>query len=293
MNTKTKYLLGLMALMLITLICAAFSFSSVDDYDLAKQEIILRKIGHEVLLHSGDSTSRVLPVRKIAANEYQVTFENEFTFQPDSLVNIIKRSLLKNQLAQDYIVNVLNCQGNSVLFGYAISRDEKSNIIACSGRKQPKSCYIIDIKFQDVAGITPVQKGYLIGSSIPLLAFVGLLLFRSAKTRNRNEVTADATEPELKIGNTLLNVQKRQLITGQVTTALTAKECKLLLIFAQSPNITIERSRLQKEIWEDEGVIVGRSLDMFISKLRKKLESDTALQLVNIHGTGYKLKISD
>jgi DNA-binding response OmpR family regulator len=66
----------------------------------------------------------------------------------------------------------------------------------------------------------------------------------------------------------------------------------LLLIFALSPNETIERTRLQKEIWEDEGVIVGRSLDMFISKLRKKLEFDPNINIVVIRGKGYKLEIS-
>jgi len=70
------------------------------------------------------------------------------------------------------------------------------------------------------------------------------------------------------------------------------KENKILLILAQSPNTVIERARLQKEIWEDEGVIVGRSLDMFISKLRKKLEIDPSIQLVNIHGKGYRLEVS-
>jgi DNA-binding response OmpR family regulator len=64
-------------------------------------------------------------------------------------------------------------------------------------------------------------------------------------------------------------------------------------IFAQSPNQIIERSRLQKEIWEDEGVIVGRSLDMFISKLRKKLELDANINIVVIRSKGYKLEISE
>jgi DNA-binding response OmpR family regulator len=73
---------------------------------------------------------------------------------------------------------------------------------------------------------------------------------------------------------------------------LTGTETRVLLIFAASPNETIERSRLQKEIWEDEGVIVGRSLDMFISKLRKKLELDPNIKIVVIRGKGYKLEIS-
>jgi DNA-binding response OmpR family regulator len=65
----------------------------------------------------------------------------------------------------------------------------------------------------------------------------------------------------------------------------------LLYIFASAPNEIIDRNRLQKEIWEDEGIIVGRSLDVFISKLRKKLENDSTVRLVNIHGKGYKLEI--
>jgi len=72
---------------------------------------------------------------------------------------------------------------------------------------------------------------------------------------------------------------------------LTRTETRVLRIFALSPNEAIERSRLQKEIWENEGVIVGRSLDVFISKLRKKLELDPNLKIVVIRGKGYKLEI--
>ncbi|GEP94306.1 hypothetical protein CCY01nite_05660 [Chitinophaga cymbidii] len=90
----------------------------------------------------------------------------------------------------------------------------------------------------------------------------------------------------------MFNAQERQLVINKNTIDLTGTEARLLLIFASSPNQTIERSRLQKEIWEDEGVIVGRSLDMFISKLRKKLEPDPNISIVVIRGKGYKLEIS-
>ena len=86
--------------------------------------------------------------------------------------------------------------------------------------------------------------------------------------------------------------KNRKLIINGKTIDLTGTETRVLLIFALSPNETIERSRLQKEIWEDEGVIVGRSLDMFISKLRKKLEFDPNINIVVIRGKGYKLEIS-
>jgi len=83
------------------------------------------------------------------------------------------------------------------------------------------------------------------------------------------------------------------LLQNEVCIDLTDTETRLMQIFAQSPNQIIERSRLQKEIWEDEGVIVGRSLDMFISKLRKKLELDANINIVVIRSKGYKLEISE
>jgi hypothetical protein len=291
LNTNTKYLVGLASLLLMTMICAAFSFAGNNDFDVARQGIMLREIGHEILLHSGDSTSRVLPVKKVAENEYQITFENDFTFQPDSLVKIISRSLAKNNLAHNYIVNVVDCTGKDIIFGYAIFENKKDNIVPCKGRKQPKGCYVVSIKFQS-DGITTSQKGFLIGG-IPLLAFIGLVISRSVKTRKSKPENTGVEKDSFEIGKTMFDPQKRLLINAIASTELTTKENKLLLIFAQSPNIIIERSRLQKEIWEDEGVIVGRSLDMFISKLRKKLESDPTIQLVNIHGKGYRLEIGE
>src|ERR1043165_5242679 len=96
---KRKHMGGLLLLLSISMICVAFSMSGNDDFDFARREVLLRRIGHEILLQSGDSTSRVLPVKKIAENEYQISFENAFTFRPDSLVNATQRLLAKDPLA--------------------------------------------------------------------------------------------------------------------------------------------------------------------------------------------------
>lgn len=290
-TTSNKYILGLLALLLTTVICTAFSLGKNDGFDLDKQEILLRKIGHEVLLHAGDDTSRVLPVKKIGYNEYELRFENEFAFQPDSLIKIISRTLAKDELATNYMVNVRSCVAREVIFGYMVFKNQSNNIVPCTGRVQPKGCYLIDIKFESPM-ISVAQKSYLIGG-LPMLAFIGLLLFRAANTRGRQKNAKITGENHFKIGATLFDAQKRQLVLGETLTELTFKESKLLAIFASSPNTIVARSRLQKEIWEDEGVIVGRSLDVFISKLRRKLEDDPAVSLVNIHGKGYKLEIID
>ena len=273
-----KYLWGLILLSVICAVCAAFTVSSTDDYDFTRREILLRRIGHEVLLQSGDSISRVLPVKKISENEYRITFENNFTFQPESLVNITSRLLAKDSLVSDYVVNVLNCGTSDVVYGFAISKNKKNDIVTCKGRKLPIACYIIQIKFKP-SGIHSINSSYVLGS-LSFLAFVGFICFRSVKPRRTLPEARHADM--LTLGNILFDAKNRKLLINGKATDLTVTETQVLLIFAQSPNETIERSRLQKEIWEDEGVIVGRSLDMFISKLRKKLEVEPTIKIVVI-----------
>jgi DNA-binding winged helix-turn-helix (wHTH) protein len=289
LSGKRKYLFALILLSFISVICAALSMTTdSDDFDIARREVLLRRIGHEILLQSGDSTSRVLPIKKIAENEYQIRFENELTFQTDSLVNTTQRLLAKDPFARDYVVNVLNCGNSSVAYGYAISKNKKNDIVACIGRKQPVACYVINIKFKP-NGITKARNKYFLGG-LSFLAFVGFIFLKLVKPRI--VLPKEKYNKIFTFGSVVFDAQKRQLLINKKNIDLTGTETRLLLIFALSPNETIERSRLQKEIWEDEGVIVGRSLDMFISKLRKKLELDPNSNIVVIRGKGYKLEVS-
>ena len=284
---KRKWLGGLLLLLMVAIVCVAFSLGDNKEFDTSRREILLRRIGHEILLQSGDSTSRVLPVKKIAENEYQVSFEKALTFQPDSLVNTTQRLLAKDPLASDYVVNVINCADASVAYGYAIAKNKKDDIIACRGRTQPTACYRINIQFKP-RGI-PAKNGYILGGLL-LIGLVGFVFWKPAKPR---QPKTDSQETELfTLGSILFDAKNRTLLVNNETVELTRTETRVLRIFALSPNEAIERSRLQKEIWEDEGVIVGRSLDMFISKLRKKLEFDPNIKIVVIRGKGYKLEIN-
>ncbi|GAA4083479.1 hypothetical protein GCM10022392_00140 [Mucilaginibacter panaciglaebae] len=259
-----------------------------DDFAIARREILLRKIGHELLLQSGDSTSRVLPVKKIAENEYQIGFENALTFQADSLVNTTRHLLANDPLAGDYVVTVLNSGKPGVAYGYAISKNKKDDIVACIGRKQPRAHYVINVKFKPTSTNT-VKEEFLLGG-LPFLAFVGFVILRYVKPCR---VLPDGQNTGIvNFGSVLFDAKNRKLMINGKTIDLTGTETRLLLIFALSPNEVIARSRLQKEIWEDEGIIVGRSLDMFISKLRKKMEFDPNINIVVIRGKGYKLEIS-
>lgn len=289
-----KYLSIFIAASLLIFFCAV-SGSQLNDtnFEKAKEIVIMREIGHEILLHSGDSTSRVLPVKKIAENEFQIQFASQLTFKPDSLVRIINRMIEANKLPSDYIVNVIQCASNEIIFGYAILETEQTNIIPCRGRQQPKGCYLINISFQNTSLLGLPKKYVATGASL----FALVLLFSGANIYYNKKSKTDSAgktleDKSIRIGKYHFNTDKQYLISNDEQIELTDKESQLLYIFASTPNVIIDRNRLQKEIWEDEGIIVGRSLDVFISKLRKKLENDSKVKLVNIHGKGYKLEIS-
>jgi hypothetical protein len=102
------------------------------------------------------------------------------------------------------------------------------------------------------------------------------------------------TVPELAaLGKFSFNVKGQHLLLGSEVISLTDKECKVLELLHKNFGELIPRETLMQEIWINEGVITGRSLDMFVSKLRKKLSGDPELRITNIHGKGYKLEIAE
>lgn len=96
----------------------------------------------------------------------------------------------------------------------------------------------------------------------------------------------------LKCGNSRLNINNQTLIVNKKSKQLTYREAKLLKLFFSYPNQLLERDFILQLVWEDEGIIVGRSLDVFISRLRKILRLDGRLKIVNVHGVGYKLEVN-
>ncbi len=78
------------------------------------------------------------------------------------------------------------------------------------------------------------------------------------------------------------------LTTASKKVQLTQKESDILALFAMNPSLLLKREYILKSIWKDDSYFVSRSLDVFISKLRKHLKEDTSVRIVNIHGSGYK-----
>ena len=286
---KQKYLFFLLALLLalfVTLMYVEFQQQSAPENP--KNEMLLRKIGDEVLRSSKDSTSKVLPIQKITASEFHIAFENQLAITPDTLVAIVQRNLNQSSFSKEYSVQVLACSTLKVVYGFVHSAQTKETVIPCLGRKLPVGCYTIALQFIPKDTFFSRNKTMLIGSIVLVLLVLLFQIVYSKKTKTLPECAIGET---LQIGKYVFHCEQQYVDYEGIKIPLTVKESKLLYIFFSSPNVIIDRNELQKEVWENEGVIVTRSLDMFISKLRKKLDKDSSVRIVNSHGVGYKLEV--
>ena len=101
--------------------------------------------------------------------------------------------------------------------------------------------------------------------------------------------TADHSH-QFTFGNSKFDFNNQLLFINEKSTKLTNKEARLLKILVQHKNQVVERDVIMKTIWEDDGYFVARSMDVFISKLRKYLAPDPSVNIKNVLGVGYRLE---
>ena len=92
-----------------------------------------------------------------------------------------------------------------------------------------------------------------------------------------------------KIGKFTFDTQKQILSTPEKQTKLTTKESELLGLLCAHANEILQRDFALKTIWIDDNYFNARSMDVYITKLRKLLKDDPGIEIINIHGKGYKL----
>lgn len=99
-----------------------------------------------------------------------------------------------------------------------------------------------------------------------------------------------STANERLLRNTILNRQNLTLtVNGQIQT-LTHREADVIAYLLDRPNTLVRRDELLRAIWGDDDYFMGRSLDVFISRLRKRLAQDPTLRIENVHGVGFVLR---
>ncbi|MBN1133182.1 MAG: response regulator transcription factor [Bacteroidales bacterium] len=115
------------------------------------------------------------------------------------------------------------------------------------------------------------------------------LLFRIEAILRRTKRTPGSEKQLWKIGKFTFDSQKQLLIEGSKEQKLTTKESELLRLLCNNMNQVLERNFALKAIWIDDNYFNARSMDVYITKLRKYLKSDSNIQIINVHGKGYKL----
>ncbi len=95
---------------------------------------------------------------------------------------------------------------------------------------------------------------------------------------------------QLHFGQSLLDLPNQLLTVKGISQTLTLKETEVLHLLAQHQNTIVKRDTILKAVWEDNGYFVARSMDVFISRLRKYLKPDESIRIASVHGVGYKLE---
>ena len=90
-------------------------------------------------------------------------------------------------------------------------------------------------------------------------------------------------------GSFTYDYEQRLLTHGDETHKLTSKEAELLKVLAQHINQTVDRTKALKMIWKDDSYFNARSMDVYIAKLRKYLKPDDRVQILTVHGQGFKM----
>ncbi|MFA9372136.1 MAG: response regulator transcription factor [Labilibaculum antarcticum] len=182
--------------------------------------------------------------------------------------------------------------------------------------KNPYDLCIFDIMMPHRDGFTLSKDIRLINSEIPIIFLTAksmkedvlegfklgaddymtkpfsmeeLLVRIEAVLRRTSGVKSENTQEEFKLGRFLFDSKKQFLQDGDVTTKLTTKESELLKLLCNNVNKVLERNLALRTIWSDDNYFNARSMDVYITKLRKHLKPEPGIEIINVHGRGYKL----
>jgi len=117
------------------------------------------------------------------------------------------------------------------------------------------------------------------------------LIFRIEAILRRTLGETDNTQVIFKLGRFTFDARKQILSDDTDSTKLTTKESELLRLLCVHANKVLERNYALKTIWVDDNYFNARSMDVYITKLRKHLKDEAGIEIINIHGKGYKLII--
>ncbi len=118
-----------------------------------------------------------------------------------------------------------------------------------------------------------------------------LMRIKAILRRTENKSSKNTDQTEFKIGKYKFDYKHQTLDFKGTINKLTTKEADLLKLLCLNSNEVLDRNFALKAIWNDDNYFNGRSMDVYIAKLRKYLKDDSTVELVNVHGKGFKLVV--
>lgn len=136
-----------------------------------------------------------------------------------------------------------------------------------------------------------ILEGFKIGADDYIIKPFSMeeLVFRIEAILRRVRGKKNKESSVYHIGRFTFDTQKQLLVIGDKQTKLTTKENELLALLCSHANEILQRDFALKTIWIDDNYFNARSMDVYITKLRKHLKDDDQIEIINIHGKGYKL----
>ena len=280
-NSKLILSFSLVIIMLLTL--SQWNVAPESSLNQDRVEISLRHVGDLVMRKHGDGQTPIPPIQHLSERVFRLNLPKELTLEPDHLVaatlEVFDEGFFKKALIQVY-----SDLSDDMVYGFEINTQADEEI-PCLGRVLPKTNYKVQLTILD-----PVTSGHYSQAAIMGVAGFGLImvLFVGFSTPgDEKEATGPIVEGlQLDLEKGLLQYENEQV-------NLTQKELRLTEILMQHAGQLVTRDHLIEEVWSKEGVVTGRSLDVFISRLRKKMAIHPQLQIVNKHGQGYVLEIAE
>ncbi len=206
---------------------------------------------------------------------------------------------------------------NLELQGYKITYCENGKIAMEIIKKESFDLCILDVMLPDVDGFTIAEEIRKFDTQVPIIFLTaksmkedrikGLklgaddyitkpfsieeLILKIEIFLRRSKVSTPSVPTYLTVGNYLLDHKNLSLKFGDQSKNLTQKEADLLKMFLENKNEVIKRSNILETLWGEDDYFLGRSLDVFISRLRKYLSQDPRIKIENIHSVVFKMKI--
>jgi len=205
---------------------------------------------------------------------------------------------------------------NLLLQGYEITHCANGKQALEKVQRQAFDLCILDVMLPEMDGFTLAQEIRALNPHVPIIflsaksvkedklhglkiggddyitkpfSIEELILKIEIFLRRRN-IQQAPSPTQYRVGAYAFDYENLTLSGGEESRTLTQKEADLLRFFLDHPNQVVKRSAILEQLWGEDDYFMGRSLDVFISRLRKYLRNDEEIKIENIHGVGFRFK---